>query len=75
MSKLFDYLVKTYSSIKLINVFSDGVSSQFKQRYLFSNLHKWEKEFSTNLIWNSFVTFHGKGAVDGIGGTIKRSVW
>ena len=75
MSKLFDYLVKTYSSIKLINVFSDGASSQFKQRYLFSNLYEWEKEFSINLIWNFFATSHGKGAVDGKGGTLKRSVW
>ena len=75
MSKLFNYLLKTYSSIKLINVFSDGTSSQFKQRYLFSNLHEWEKEFSINLIWNFFATSHSKGAVDGIGGTIKRSVW
>ena len=75
MSKLSDYLVKTYSSIKLINVFSDGASSQFKQRYLFSNLYEWEKEFSINLIWNFFATSHGKGAVDGIGGTLKRSVW
>ena len=75
MSKLFDYCVKTYSSIKLINVFSDGASSQFKQRHLFSNFYEWEKEFSINLIWNFFATSHGKGAVDGIGGTIKRSVW
>ncbi len=25
--------------------------------------------------WNFFATSHGKGAVDGIGGTVKRSVW
>ena len=74
MSKLFDYLVKTYSSVKLINVFSDGATSQFKQRYLFSNLYKWEKEFSINLIWNFFAMSHSKDAVDGIRGTIKRSV-
>ena len=56
-------------------MFSDGASSQFKQWYLFSNLYEWEKEFSINLIWNFFAMSHRKGAVDGIGGTIKGSVW
>ena len=27
------------------------------------------------MIWSFFATFHGKGAVDGIGGMVKRSVW
>ncbi len=27
------------------------------------------------LKWNFFATSHGKGAVDGLGGTVKRSVW
>ena len=58
----------------VINVFSDGAASQFKQSYLFSNLHEWENEYSMTLIWNFFATSHGKGAVDGIGGTVKRSV-
>jgi hypothetical protein len=25
--------------------------------------------------WNYFATSHGKGVVDGIGGTVKRLVW
>ena len=25
--------------------------------------------------WNAFVTSHGKGAVDGVGGSLKRFVW
>ena len=53
----------------------DGAASQFKQRYLFSNLHHWEQNTQTKMIWNFFATSHGKGAVDGIGGTVKRSVW
>ena len=75
MSFLFSKLAEKYKSIKVINVFSDGAASQFKQHYLFPNLHKWENEFSMKLIWNFFATSHGKGAVDGIGGTVKRSVW
>ena len=31
--------------------------------------------FSIHIFWNFFTTSHGKGAVDGIGGTVERSVW
>ncbi|CAF4697801.1 unnamed protein product, partial [Rotaria sp. Silwood2] len=30
---------------------------------------------NVNLIWNFFSTGHGRGAVDGVGGTVKRLVW
>ena len=50
MSFLFSKLTEKYKSIKVIKVFSDGAASQFKQRYLFSNLHEWENEFSMKLI-------------------------
>lgn len=74
-----DYIMKELKStnpgIKMINVFSDGASSQFKQRFLFSNLHTWEQEHNVKIRWNFFATSHGKGVVDGLGGTVKRSVW
>jgi len=31
--------------------------------------------YNFKIIWNFFATSHGKGAVDGIGGTVKRTVW
>ena len=68
MSVFFRKLPEKYPSIEAINVFSDGAASQFKQQYLFSNLHVWEKEISVGLTRNIFATSHGKGAVDGIGG-------
>ena len=75
ISVLFRKLLEKQPSIEAINVFSNGAASQFKQRYLFSNLHGWEKEFSVCLTWNFFANSHGKEAVDGIGGTVKRTVW
>ena len=68
MSVFFRKLPEKYPSIEAINVFSDGAASQFKQQYLFSNLHVWEKGISVGLTRNIFATSHGKGAVDGIGG-------
>ena len=49
--------------------------SQFKQRFLFSNLYAWEMEHDLKITRNFFATSHGKGVVVGIGGTVKRAVW
>ena len=75
MDYILKQLTKKLPSIKKINIFSDGASQQFKQRYRFSNLHIWEEKFDVKIIWNFFATSHGKAVVDGLGGTVKRSVW
>ena len=38
-------LTEKFPAIKKINIFSVGSSQQFKQRFLFSNLHIWEEEY------------------------------
>lgn len=75
MEWIFGHLTSKFIGIKSITIFSDGAASQFKQKYLFANLYLWENQFDIKLTWNFFATSHGKGAVDGIGGTVKRSVW
>ena len=75
MSYIFFFFKSKYPNIDEIHVISDGASSQFKQRYLFSNLYGWENKFDILLRWLFFATSHGKGVVDGLGGTVKRSVW
>lgn len=40
-----------------------------------ANLCFFKQEFNLQFEWNFFAACHGKGAVDGIGGTIKRLVW
>ena len=52
MPVLFWKLSVKCTSVRTVNVCSDGAASQFKQRYLFSNLHSWEKKFSIGLTWN-----------------------
>lgn len=32
-------------------------------------------DLNTSSDWNFFATSHGKGAVNGVGGTLKRTVW
>ena len=75
MQYIFNHLKSKCPDMKVINIFSDGASSQFKQKFLFSNLYAWEQEHDLTIIWNFFATSHGKGVVDGIGGTVKRAVW
>ena len=53
-------------------MFSDGPSSQFKNKYIAHFLHTLNK--IVPIQWNYFATSHGKGVVDGIGGTVKRLV-
>ena len=47
--------------------FSDGVSSQYKNRKNFSNLCIHKSDFDLDVEWNFFATAHGKNACDGVG--------
>lgn len=58
---------------KHIDYFTDGAGGQFKNRKNFYNLLLHKKEFGLTADWHFFTTSHGKGAVDGIGGSLKRN--
>ena len=57
-----------------IEIWSDGCSAQFRSRYVF---HLCATAFITdkNLSWNYNERHHGKGPMDGVGGTLKRTVF
>ena len=71
MQCIFRSLQAKFPSIQTVNVFSDGPTSQFKQRFLFSNLHYWEQDHDISIRWNFFATSHGKGVVDGLEGWLR----
>lgn len=72
MQLLFNELKSLHPHIKKIVIFSDGPSSQFKQKHTFTAATFLREEFSLEkLEWNFFASGHGKGAVDGIGGQLK----
>ena len=76
MKSVIKNLLAKHPEIKLINIFSDGGRSQFKQKFTLSNLPLWESVLNIKLTWHFFATSHGKGVVDGLGGSIiKLSVW
>ena len=74
MKSIIENLLAKHPEIKLINIFSDGAPSQFKQKFTLSNLPLWESVLHIKLTWHFFATSHGKGVMDGLGGSIKRSV-
>ena len=54
--------------------FTDGCAGQYKSYKNFLNLCYHKEDFGLTALWNFFATSHGKGACDGIGGTVKRLV-
>ncbi len=51
--------------------FSDGAGSQYKNKKNFINLCHHKDDFGVSAEWHFSATSHGKGACDGVGGTVK----
>ena len=68
-----EYLKKQFCSLpRKFFYASDGAASQYKNRKNFINLCHHEEEFGVAAEWHFSATSHGKGACDGVGGTVKR---
>lgn len=55
-----------------LRIWTDGPSSQFKNRYVIGSMKMLSERHGIRLFWNFSATSHGKGPVDGIGGSLKR---
>lgn len=60
--------------IKRLHIWSDGPTSQFKNRYIAAAMVLLEDLFPLKIVWNFFATSHGKGCVDGLGAVVKHRV-
>ena len=69
---LIAFLKRFPSLPKQTCYFSDGAASQYKNRKNFINLCHHEEDFGIPAQWHFSATSHGKGACDGLGGTVKR---
>jgi len=70
---LIDYLRKRFHALpRKIFYVSDGAAAQYKNRKNFVNLCQHEEDFGVAAEWHFSATSHGKGACDGVGGTVKR---
>ena len=71
--RLIAYLKRKLSSDpQKVYYFSDGAASQYKNRKNFINLCHHKVDFGVYAEWHFSATSHGKGACDGLGGTVKR---
>ena len=66
---VYTFMLELFDTINNLS----NLSSQFKQHFLFSNVHGLENEFNFQIVWNFFATSHWKGAVD-IGCNIKKTL-
>jgi len=55
-------------------IYSDGPSSEFKNKYMMKAVYMLSAKYNKNFQWKYFATSHGKGVVDGIGGRAKSLV-
>ena len=55
-------------------IFTDGPSSEFKNKYAMKLLYSLSQKYKRNFAWKYFATSHGKGVVDGVGGRAKSLV-
>jgi hypothetical protein len=71
-----DYLLDTLpTTVKTVSIWSDGPSSQFKNKFITAAIKALQDKHQIHIQWNYIATSHGKGPVDGIGGSVKRQVW
>ena len=62
--------------LTVVHFLSDGPATQYKNRLMFHVISNYITHFLpdvTIFTWNYSIAGHGKGAADGIGGTLKRT--
>ena len=64
---------KIVNNIEKVIVVSDGCAAQFRSKYVFMLLTTIQPDLS--LEWHYNEAHHGKGPMDGIGGTVKNMVY
>lgn len=73
MTHLFDKYIT--DDVQEVQIFSDGARQQFKSSACMRTVEWLAQTFKVDVHWNYFASYHGKGRVDGIGATLKMSVW
>jgi len=74
MEPVFKQLRSAFPGVVNVHMFSDGPTTQYRQRknfFLFCTKF-FEYGFQCGT-WNFFEASHGKGAADGVGGVLKRT--
>ena len=71
---MLDYIWETFGAdVKQVEVWTDGASSQFKNKFIFAFIGiTIPMRYEFKVTWNCSATSHEKGPVDDIEGLIKQ---
>ena len=74
ISKVFDFVREKHNLPPevTLHIWSDGCAGQFRSRYVFALVSQIDSKVEVN--WYYSERHHGKGSMDGVGGTIKNKV-
>lgn len=75
LGKIIEEIKTSIPTVNHLMIFSDNCAGQFKNKFVMSNICHMKNDYGLEVEWNFFASGHGKGAVDGIGGNVKRCVW
>ena len=70
--KLVADMKKTSPNLSHIHYYTDGPTSQYRNKTIFYIVSNHMNLFSVVASWNYFEAGHGKGPCDGVGGTVKK---
>ncbi|XP_053620562.1 uncharacterized protein LOC128681045, partial [Plodia interpunctella] len=69
------YAKESYPEISVIHFFSDGPTSQYRQKKIFFLLNLFTCKLNLNYsTWSFSESGHGKSVADGVGGSVKRQL-
>lgn len=61
-------------NISRVRMWTDGPTSQFKNKFIAATIKAFETKLKKKIVWNFHATAHGKSVVDGIGAVAKNKV-
>lgn len=61
-------------TVKTVKIWSDGPTSQFKNKFIAAVIWFFEQKFQIKIFWNFFTAAHGKSCIDGIGAAVEKQV-
>lgn len=76
LKPIFDWIKAQHLPISRLHMLSDGPVNQYKNKFMFEMVCRHLKDLYpeiTHFSWHYSEPGHGKGAPDGVGGTLKRT--
>ena len=71
--RVLEEVTKEMPGISRLYLWSDGCAAQFRSRFVFDLISRMDKKYDVTWCYNE--RHHGKGPMDGIGGTVKNKVF